>query len=145
MKLIVAILAYLGTTNAEETSKEILGAPNYDIDFSWNPDVAKDGVRELMDEYNEWNEKAMHIFEDWMTDNQLINDYYWRYEVAPHLQEGAKLDEKTLRSIVTYIANSTEINGKPLTEAYPGVEEWMMKNYDPEGPTIYEKFCLMNL
>ena len=83
--------------------------------------------------------------EDWKTDEELINKYYWEYEMEPHLEKGAKLDEKVLRSVVEYIANSTTVKGRPMVEVFPGVQEAMMSNFDPNGPNIYEKFGMMNL
>lgn len=65
--------------------------------------------------------------------------------MQPHLEKGAKLDEKVLRSLVDYIAKSTTIKGKPMVEVFPGVQEHMMSNFDPNGPTIYEKMGFMNL
>ena len=58
--------------------------------------------------------------------------------MEPHLKKGAKLDEKTLRSLVTYLASSTKIKGKPLNEVFPDVEEMMMSNYNPDAPSMAE-------
>jgi hypothetical protein len=45
-----------------------------------------------------------------------------------------------MRTLVTWIADGTQIKGKPLVEVFPEVEEWMLSNFDPEGTTCIEKF-----
>jgi hypothetical protein len=58
------------------------------------------------------------------------------------MNEGAKLDERTMRSIVSWIADGTQIKGKPMAEVFPGVKEFMLDNYDPNAPTFEEMFSL---
>lgn len=58
----------------------------------------------------------------------------------PVLIEGEKLDEKTKRALVTWIAEGTQIKGQPLVDVFPEVREWMLENYDPEGATFIEQF-----
>lgn len=77
---------------------------------------------------------------DWDTDRKLIDNYYWNFELMPLLAKGEKLDEKTMRTLVTWIVDGTQIKGKPLVEIFPEVEEWMLSNYNPEGITFIEKF-----
>jgi len=100
---------------------------------------------ELTNDYMEWMNRFNDIMEGWKKDEELVNKYYWEFEMKPHLDKGAKLDEKTLRSLVTYIAESTTIKGKPMIEIFPEVQEAMMSNFDPNGPNIYEKFGMYNL
>ena len=133
----------LAKMNLQYYPDEPLGVPEWNITL--DKDVAEAGAEEILNDYEEWTAISDHITHDWMTDRKLIDDYYWRYEMEPHLQKGAKLDEKTLRSIVTYIADSTTIRGRPLRQVQPGIEAWMIDNYDPEGPSLYEKFGFMNL
>ena len=58
----------------------------------------------------------------------------------PVLIEGEKLDDKTKRALVTWIAEGTQIKGQPLVDVFPEVREWMLENYDPEGATFIEQF-----
>ena len=53
------------------------------------------------------------------------------YEMKPHLQAGSKLDEKALRKVATFIAQGTQVKGRPLLEVFPEAEELMMSRYDP--------------
>ena len=50
--------------------------------------------------------------------------------MEPHLKRGEKLDEKTIKTVITYIANGTTVVGRPMVEVFPGVEEFMLSNYD---------------
>ena len=52
-------------------------------------------------------------------------------ELLPLLKEGEKLDEKTLRTLVTWVAEGTSVRGRPLVEVFPEVESWMLNNYNP--------------
>jgi len=83
-----------------------------------------------------------HVFEQWMVDRNLIDEYYWNYELLPLLNESAKLDDKTMRTIVTWLADGTQIKGKPVADVYPGVKDYMLENYDPNAPTLEEMFGL---
>ena len=58
----------------------------------------------------------------------------------PVLIEGERLDDKTKRALVTWIAEGTQIKGQPLVDVFPEVREWMLENYDPEGATFIEQF-----
>lgn len=84
---------------------EPLAPPQWDITL--DKERAEQTASELTREYDEWNREFEHIMEDWQTDSELLNNYYWRYELEPHLEKGQKLDEKTLRSVVTYIVDNT--------------------------------------
>ena len=86
-----------------------------------------------------------HILEDWDADRRLLNEYHWQYKMKPHLSKVQKLQEKALRSIVTSIANSTRIKGRPLIDVFPEVEKLMMDNFNPNSPTLIEKYGLFNL
>merc|ERR1711997_18954 len=106
---------------------EPLDEPEWNITL--NHTAAEEGVAELLDDYEAWTAREVQIMNDWTTDRQLVDEYYWTYEMEPHLKKGEKLDEKTIRSIVTYVANSTTIKGRPLIEVYPDIEEYMMHNF----------------
>jgi len=80
------------------------------------------------------------VMEDWQTDRTVIDNYYWNRKFMPLLEEGADLDEKTLRTIVTWIADGTQVKGKPIAEVFPEIKEFMLDNYNPEGETIVEVF-----
>ena len=58
----------------------------------------------------------------------------------PLLEKGEKLDERTLRTFITWIVDGTQIKGQPLVEVFPEAEEWMLSNFDPNGTTCIEKF-----
>ena len=58
----------------------------------------------------------------------------------PVLIEGERLDDKTKRALVTWIAEGTQIKGQPLVDVFPEVREWMLENYNPEGATFIEQF-----
>ena len=45
-----------------------------------------------------------------------------------------------MRTLVTWIAEGTQIKGRPLVEVFPEVEDWMLHNYNPEGSTLIETF-----
>ena len=57
--------------------------------------------------YDELQEKMSHVLVDWDTDRKLIDNYYWNYELMPLLAKGEKLDEKTVRSFITWIVDGT--------------------------------------
>ena len=86
-----------------------------------------------------------HITRDWQNDLELLNHYYMTYKMEPHVRKGMKFDEKALRSMITYLANSTQVKGKPINEVFPGVEEMMMSNYDPNERSLWEKMGMFNL
>ena len=54
-------------------------------------------ILDLEAEYESWEFMAEHIWENWMRDREIVDRYYWRYEMEPHLNEGSKLDEKAMR------------------------------------------------
>lgn len=74
-----------------------------------------------------------------------MDRYYWNYELQPHLREGEKLDEKTLFTIINFIAESTTIAGRPAVEVFPGIQDFMLSNFDADGPTLAEKFGLYSM
>ena len=82
------------------------------------------------------------VINDWMTDRTVIDNYYWNRKLQPLLEEGAHLDEKTMRTVVTWIADGTQVKGKPIAEVFPEIKEWMLANYDPEGRDMIEMFRL---
>ena len=47
-----------------------------------------------------------------------------------------------MRSLVTWIAEGTEIKGRPLVEVFPEVEQWMLDHYNPEGRTAIEAWSM---
>ena len=50
-----------------------------------------------------------------------------------------------MRSLVTWIADGTEIKGQPLVEVFPDVKDWMLDNYNPEGRTVIETFRMESM
>lgn len=76
----------------------------------------------------------------WKTERDILDAQFWNDEFIPEAAVGEKLDEKTMRSLVTWIADGTEIKGQPLVEVFPDVKDWMLDNYNPEGRTAIEAF-----
>ena len=115
----------------------------------WSIDVDHDEgeamIESLEDEYDEWQETAEDIWENWQRDREIVDRYYWNYVMQPHLNAGSKLDEKAMRSVVTFIAEGTTVKGRPLTEVFPEVEEAMMSNYNADEESLLEKFGMFNL
>jgi hypothetical protein len=91
----------------------------------WEINVDTEGLqgdmRDISREAEEWERDLEHILEDWSTDRELIDRYYMNYELRPHLKEGEKIDEKTLKTVVTYIVDGTQIVGRPMIEVFPEV------------------------
>ena len=100
---------------------------------------------EIEREAHEWEEEMQHIERDWQNDMELLNHYYFTYKFEPHLKKGAKLDEKALRTMVTWLANSTQVKGKPINEVFPDITDMMMENYNPDEPSLWEKMGMFNL
>jgi len=124
-------------------STEPLAAPQWSIDI--DEQEAQSIAENIISENNEWNAEFEHIMSDWATDQELLERYYWNYELQPHLEAGQKLDEKTLSTVITFIADSTTVTGRPLVEVFPEIEAFMLDNFDPRGPTLGEKFGLYQL
>jgi hypothetical protein len=82
----------------------------------------------------------MRVLQDWQHDRKVVDEYWWDKKFLPLLGEKEKLDEKTLRSIVSWIADGTQVKGKPIAEVFPEIKEWMLENYNPDGETIVEAF-----
>jgi len=125
------------------TSDEPLAAPQWSINI--DEESAQAQAEDIMRESNEWNAEFEHIMSDWASDQELLERYYWNYELQPHLEAGQKLDEKTLSTVITFIADSTTVAGRPLVEVFPEIQELMLDNFDPSGPTLVEKFGLYQL
>ena len=61
-------------------------------------------IQSLDDEYEQWQEECEDIWEQWQRDREVVDRYYWRYVMQPHLNAGSKLDERAMREVVTFIA-----------------------------------------
>ena len=83
--------------------------------------AAQESARELEREYDEWNRTFEEIVEGWAADQEVLDRYYWNYELQPHMREGEKLDEKTLLTIIDFIAQSTTIDGRPAVDVFPSL------------------------
>ena len=134
------MLAALGGQNLAEGP---LSPPEWSIDVDHAE--GQQMVDEIEAEYDAWVEEAEQIWEDWQRDREVVDRYYWRYVMEPHLNDGSRLDERTMRRIATFIAEGTTITGRPLTEAFPEVEELMMSRYNPDEESLLEKFGVFNL
>jgi len=106
---------------------------------------AQESAQGLEHEYDEWNRRFEEIVEEWASDQEVLDSYYWNYELQPHIREGEKLDEKTLSTLVTFIADSTTIAGRPAVDVFPDIQEFMLSNFDANGPTLTEKFGLYSM
>ena len=102
-------------------------------------------VEGLAQEAEEWEREMQDIVGHWQRDAELLNHYHATYKMEPHIRKGMKLDEKAIRSMITYMANSTQVKGRPVNEVFPDIEEMMMSNYDPSAPTLWEKMGMFNL
>jgi len=110
----------------------------FDLDYNW----ADEHIAELDQAYSEHNEKMMTMFTEWGEAKQTIDNYYWQYEFKPLLEEEQQLDERTMRTIITWIVDGTQVKGKPLVEVFPGVEEYMLNNYDRTAVNLTDKFAM---
>lgn len=121
-------------------TEEPLDAPEWEIDLDYTQ--AESYAEELNSAYEDLQYRMQNVATNWQTDRQLIDDYYWNYELLPLLEEGARLDERTLRTAVTWIVDGTEIQGQPMIDVFPEVEEWMLSNYNEDGETLIDRFQL---
>ena len=64
-------------------------------------------VEGLAQEAEEWEREMQDIVGHWQRDAELLNHYHATYKMEPHIRKGMKLDEKAIRSMITYMANST--------------------------------------
>ena len=122
-----------GGLNLEEGP---LSSPEWTIDVDHA--AGEQMASEIEQEYEDWEREAEDIWEDWQRDREIVDRYYWRYEMEPHLESGSKLDEKAMRKIVTFIAEGTQVKGRPLIEVFPEVEELMMSRYNASEPSPLE-------
>jgi len=115
-----------------------LSVPEWNIDLDYaQADVY---AAELEEAYEAHHARMVDVLTRWKQARDEVDQYYWNEELLPVLAEGERLDERTMRTLVTWIADGTEIKGRPLVEVFPDVEEWMLDNYNPEGRTVIETF-----
>lgn len=144
--LLLADIEAIPPPSWEETvimPEEPLEEPQWSINI--DEAAAQESAQELEREYEEWNRTFEEIVEEWAADQEVMDRYYWNYELQPHLREGEKLDEKTLFTIVNFIAESTTIAGRPAVDVFPGIQDFMLNNFDADGPTLAEKFGLYSM
>ena len=91
-----------GGLNLEEDPLE---APEFEIDL--DKDALETMIGELAQEAEEWEREMQDIVGQWQRDAELLNHYHATYKMEPHIRKGMKLDEKAIRSMITYMANST--------------------------------------
>ena len=109
---------------------------NIDLDYA----AADQYSAELSVAYQEHQRKVADVLMRWKSARDAIDAQFWNDEFIPEAAIGEKLDEKTMRSLVTWIADGTEIKGQPLVDVFPDVKDWMLDNYNPEGRTAIEAF-----
>ena len=114
--------------------------PEWEIDLDYAQGDAY--IAELTAAYNQHNEDMMRMFTEWGQAKQTIDNYYWTWEFQPQLEEWAALDEQTLRTIITWIVDGTKVKGTPLVEVFPGVEDYMLNNFNAQGLNLQDKFGL---
>ena len=122
-----------------------LEMPTVDFELSLDTAERDEILDEFEEDYMELGGKIDGVLEDWDTDRKVVDGYYWNRKLLPLIDEGAKLHERFVRTMITWVVNGTKINGEPLETVCPEVKEWMMNNYNPNGPTFSEKFGLRNL
>ena len=83
----------------------VLPDPQWNINLDY--DQADIYIADLDAEYRVLHEKMGQVVNDWMTDRTVIDNYYWNRKLMPLLEEGAHLDERTMRTVVTWIADGT--------------------------------------
>jgi len=115
-----------------------LSSPEWAINLDY--DQAEVYANDLGAAYQDLNERMMRTWNDWQTDRELVDTYYWNYELLPLLEEGQRLDERTLRTLITWIVDGTQVRGKPLKDVFPEVEAWMLENYDATALNLQDKF-----
>jgi len=115
-----------------------LSPPEWNINLDY--DQAEIYATDLDAAYRDLNERMARSWNDWMTDRELVDQYYWNYELLPLLEEGQRLDERTMRTLITWIVDGTQVRGKPLKDVFPEVEAWMLDNYNANGLNLQEKF-----
>ena len=76
--------------------------------------------------------------ENWQRDREIVDRYYWRYVMQPHLRAGSKLNERSMREVATFIAEGTTVKGRPLLEVFPELEELTMSEYDEDAESLLE-------
>jgi hypothetical protein len=69
-----------GGLNLEEGP---LSAPEWTIDVDHA--AGEQMASEIEQEYEDWEREAEDIWEDWQRDREIVDRYYWRYEMEPHL------------------------------------------------------------
>ena len=42
-----------------------------------------------------------------------------------------ELNKQTLATMITWVVDGTKVKGKPLIEVFPGVEDYMLSNFNP--------------
>lgn len=114
--------------------------PEWEFDLDYAQGDAY--IADLAAAYEEHNQSMQELYLNWALDRQRIDNYYWTYEAQPQFAEWEALDERTVRTIITWIVDGTQVKGKPLIEVFPGVEEYMLANVNPAGLNLADKFGL---
>ena len=117
-----------------------VATPEWFLDLDY--DKADEYSRELEERYAEHHAEVADILTRWGQARDEVDRRFWDAEFLPLLAEGERLDERAMRTVVTWVAEGTEIKGKPLVEVFPEVEEWMLDNYQPEALTVVERFSM---
>ena len=120
-----------------------LEAPTFEMNLDANE--RDEFLEEFEEAYEDLEEKVDDVLSDWDDDRRVIDDYYWNRKLVPLIDEGAKLDERFLRTVITWVVDGTKINGEPLEDVMPEIKQLMIDNYDPNGMTFSEKFQLHTL
>ena len=120
-----------------------LEVPEWRIDLDY--DQADRYSAELEAAYREHHAQVADILTRWQAARDEVDQHYWNEELLPVLADGERLDERTMRTLVTWVAEGTQIKGRPLVEVFPEVEEWMLENYNPDGRTLIETFRMESM
>lgn len=121
-------------------STDLLSDPQWNINLDYaQADIY---IADLDSKYQDLMQRMTRVTTDWQTDRTIVDNYYWNKKLMPLVEEGSRLDEKTMRTIVTWIADGTQVKGKPIAEVFPGIKDWMLENYNPEGNGMIEMFGL---
>lgn len=126
--------------NLPEPTDDPNVTPEWEFDLDY--DQADQYIAELEASYEQYHTDMYNLFSEWAEAKQTIDNYYWNYEMMPLFEEKQRLDERTMRTIITWLVDGTQVKGQPLVDVFPGVEQYMLDNYNAYGVSLADKFGL---
>jgi hypothetical protein len=83
--------------------------PEWNINLDY--DAADQYSAELSVAYQDYQRRVADVLTRWKAERDALDAQFWNDEFIQEAAIGEKLDEKTMRSLVTWIADGTEIKG----------------------------------